>query len=50
MVDGNRCPKLSVPVSAVIGGDDTVREIAAAPIVAKVVRDRFMHRLDTLYP
>ena len=50
VVDGNRCPDMPVPVSAVIGGDDKVQEIAAASIVAKVVRDRFMHRLDALYP
>ncbi len=50
VVDGNRCPEMPVPVSAVIGGDDTVQEIAAASIVAKVVRDRFMRRLDALFP
>ena len=50
VVDGNRCPDMPVPVSAVIGGDDKVQEIAAASIVAKVVRDRFMHRLDALFP
>ncbi len=50
VVDGNRCPDMPVPVSAVIGGDDTVQEIAAASIIAKVVRDRFMRRLDALFP
>jgi ribonuclease HII len=50
LVDGNRCPDMPVPVSAIIGGDDTVQEIAAASILAKVVRDRLMHRLDHRYP
>ena len=38
------------PTSAVIGGDDSVQEIAAASIVAKVVRDRLMRYLDYQYP
>ena len=50
VVDGNRCPDLSLPVSAVIGGDDRVQEIAAASIMAKVVRDRLMHYLDSRFP
>ena len=50
VVDGNRCPSLAVPVEAIIGGDGSVQEIAAASIVAKVVRDRLMRRLDWRYP
>jgi len=50
VVDGNRCPEMPVPVSAVIGGDDKVQEIAAASIMAKVVRDRLMRYLDYRYP
>ncbi len=50
VVDGNRCPALSVPVEAIVGGDGSVQEIAAASIVAKVVRDRLMQRLDRRYP
>lgn len=50
VVDGNRCPEMSLPVSAVIGGDDKVQEIAAASIIAKVVRDRLMRYLDYRYP
>ncbi len=50
VVDGNRCPDMSLPVSAVIGGDDKVQEIAAASIMAKVVRDRLMHYLDSRFP
>ena len=50
VVDGNRCPEVPYPVSAVVGGDDKVQEIAAASIMAKVVRDRLMRHLDYKYP
>lgn len=50
VVDGNRCPDVPFPVSAVIGGDDKVQEIAAASIMAKVVRDRLMHYIDYYFP
>jgi len=50
LVDGNRTPDLAVAVEAVIGGDDLVQEIAAASIVAKVIRDRLMWRLHHQFP
>ena len=50
VVDGNRCPDMPVPVTAVIGGDDKVQEISAASIMAKVVRDRLMRNLDYRFP
>jgi ribonuclease HII len=50
LVDGNRIPDLAVPAEAIIGGDDLVQEIAAASIVAKVVRDRMMAMFDAQYP
>ncbi len=50
LVDGNRIPDLTIPAEAVIGGDDSVQEIAAASIIAKVVRDRLMTMLDARYP
>jgi ribonuclease HII len=49
-VDGNRCPDLSVPVEAIVRGDATVAEIAAASILAKTVRDAWMEELDARYP
>ncbi len=49
-VDGNRCPDWRYPSVAVIGGDARVREIAAASIIAKVVRDREMAALESEYP
>lgn len=50
LIDGNRCPKLSVPSRAVVKGDDRVPAIAAASILAKVARDTEMQELDLLYP
>jgi len=50
LVDGNRIPDLTIPAEAIIGGDDSVQQIAAASIVAKVVRDRLMRMLDVRYP
>ena len=50
LIDGNRCPKLSVPSAPVIQGDGQVPAIAAASILAKVSRDREMQALDLVYP
>jgi len=50
LVDGNRVPDLAVPAEAIIGGDDSVQQIAAASIVAKVIRDRLMMAYDVQYP
>ncbi len=50
LVDGNRIPKLSVPAEAIIGGDNSVQEIAAASIMAKVVRDRLMRMIHAKFP
>jgi len=50
LVDGNRIPDLAVPAEAIIGGDDSVQQIAAASIVAKVIRDRMMAMFDSRFP
>ena len=50
LIDGNRCPKLSCPVKAIIGGDGKVAAIAAASIIAKTVRDAGMQLLHAAYP
>ncbi len=50
LVDGNRAPSLPCAVETVIGGDDSRPEIAAASIVAKVVRDRLMGFLHARWP
>ncbi|MCB1827153.1 MAG: ribonuclease HII, partial [Coxiellaceae bacterium] len=50
LIDGNRCPKTSMPAIAVIGGDQSEQCIAAASIIAKVIRDREMVQYDEMYP
>ena len=42
LVDGNRCPRWERPSLAIVAGDTKCRSIAAASIVAKVMRDRIM--------
>ena len=50
LVDGNDPPGLPCPVETVVKGDSSIASIAAASIVAKVVRDRLMARLHASYP
>ena len=50
LIDGNKAPRVACRTQCVIGGDATSFSIAAASIVAKVVRDRAMARLGARYP
>jgi ribonuclease HII len=50
LVDGNYPPPLGCAVRCVVGGDARCLSIAAASIVAKVVRDRAMARLAPRFP
>jgi ribonuclease HII len=50
LIDGNKTPELPCPAQAVIGGDGRSLSIAAASIVAKVVRDRIMASLAERHP
>lgn len=50
LVDGNDPPNLPCPVHTIVKGDANIASIAAASIVAKVVRDRMMKRLAAHYP
>jgi ribonuclease HII len=50
LVDGFSVAEFERPQRAIIDGDATSAAIAAASIVAKVTRDRFMHRADILHP
>jgi ribonuclease HII len=50
LVDGNQKPKLACNVRCVVGGDALCLSIAAASIVAKVVRDQAMARLAARFP
>ena len=51
LVDGNREPDFGdIPVRTIIKGDSRSANIAAASILAKVTRDRFMLEQDAAYP
>jgi ribonuclease HII len=50
LVDGNRPPNLPCVVRCVVGGDGLSLSIAAASVVAKVLRDRAMTRLSARFP
>ncbi len=49
-VDGNKCPKISLPCEAIVKGDSKVQAISAASILAKVARDAELYELDKIYP
>jgi ribonuclease HII len=49
LVDGRDLPDITLPARAIIKGDATCISIAAASIVAKVVRDRQMKMLAQYY-
>ena len=49
-VDGNKCPKISLPCEAIVKGDSKVQAISAASILAKVARDAELYELDKKYP
>ncbi len=50
LIDGNRSSGIEAPSRCVIKGDATCADIAAASILAKVTRDRYMLELDEKYP
>lgn len=50
LIDGNRCPPMSVKAHAIIEGDDKVHAISAASILAKTARDAALVALHEVYP
>ena len=50
LVDGNRIPRLSCRVNAIVKGDDKIAAISAASILAKTTRDKWLVELDSRYP
>ena len=43
-------PPLAIPGETIVKGDSLSASIAAASILAKVSRDRYMEKMDALYP
>ena len=50
LIDGNKNTGIAVPSRCVIKGDATCADIAAASILAKVSRDRYMLEVAERYP
>lgn len=50
IIDGNRLPDLTCSAQTVVKGDGLSASIAAASILAKVSRDRYMKKLAEEYP
>ncbi|MCL1829469.1 MAG: ribonuclease HII [Oscillospiraceae bacterium] len=50
LIDGNRSNGISYPNMCVTGGDAKCASIAAASILAKVTRDRYMTDMARVYP
>ena len=50
LVDGLELPELGRSHEALVKGDSSCQSIAAAAVLAKVVRDRLMNRLSVKYP
>ncbi len=50
LVDGTQLPPVEVPAEALVRGDGTSAAVAAASIIAKVLRDRVMVAWDRRFP
>ena len=50
LIDGNRSTGIAMPSRCVVKGDSRCADIAAASILAKVSRDRYMLNLAEKYP
>lgn len=50
LVDGNQIPPLECDIETIVKGDSKSESIAAASILAKVSRDRYMLKMAEKYP
>ena len=50
LIDGNQNTGITVPSRCVVGGDGKCADIAAASVLAKVTRDRYMRGMAQTYP
>ena len=50
LIDGNTTRTIAIPARSIVGGDGKCACIAAASVLAKVTRDRYMCELAEQYP
>lgn len=50
LIDGNRNSGIETASQCIVGGDAKCASIAAASILAKVTRDRYMYEMAEKYP
>ena len=50
LIDGNRCAGIEINSQAVVKGDAKCADIAAASVLAKVSRDRYMMEMAEKFP
>ena len=50
LIDGNRNSGISIPSRCIVKGDSLCADIAAASVLAKVTRDRYMLTMAEKYP
>lgn len=50
LIDGNSAPQLNMKTKTIVKGDSKSASIAAASILAKVARDRYMLKMAEVYP
>lgn len=50
LVDGNKLPPVKCEAEAIVKGDGKSQSVAAASILAKVARDRYMLEMSEKYP
>lgn len=50
IIDGNSAPSLKIPHTTLVKGDSKSISVAAASIIAKVERDRYIKEMAKVYP
>ncbi|MCC5015887.1 MULTISPECIES: ribonuclease HII [unclassified Legionella] len=50
LVDGLYIPSVTIPCQAIVKGDSLIQAIGAASILAKVLRDEEMEKMELVYP
>lgn len=50
LIDGNKSPLVGCETKTIVKGDATSQSIAAASVLAKVARDRYMKKIDEEFP